>query len=82
MRLLRIGNYLINPLCIVRAWTNFDASEVKICLLCNNTIVGDLSPCVVENEGKLEKLGNTDLTLVEEEAETLKAYLDNLEDLY
>jgi hypothetical protein len=82
MRLLRIGNYLINPLCIVQAWTNFDASEVKIRLLCNDTIIGDLSPCVVESEGKLEKMDNTDLTLIGEEAQALKAYLDNFEDLY
>lgn len=82
MRLLRIGNYLINPLCIALAWTNSDDSEVKIRLWCNNTVVGRIDPCVVEDEGQLEQLGNTDLTFVEEEAKALKAYLDNFGDLY
>jgi hypothetical protein len=81
MKLLKIGTYLINPQCIVQAWTNFDASEIKICLSCNNSVAGVESLCVKENEGQLEKVEDLCLTFIGEEAETLKSYLANSEDI-
>lgn len=63
MNLFKIWKYLINTQCIVQAWTNSDASEIKVCLSCNNSLVGVVSPCVVENEGKLEKLDAACLSL-------------------
>jgi len=74
MKLLKIGKYLINSQCITQAWTNYDASEIKICLSCDNSLVGVVSPCVVENEGKLEKLDSVCLNFLGEEAEVLKSY--------
>ena len=74
MKLLKIGTYLINPQCIVQAWTNFDASEIKVCLSCNNSVAGVESICVREKEGQLEKVEDVYLTFIGEEAETLKSY--------
>src|SRR4028118_151900 len=71
MKLLKIGKYLINSQCIVQAWTNSDASEIKVCISCKNSLVGVVSPCVVENEGKLEKLDSACLNFLGEEAEAL-----------
>ena len=81
MKLLKIGTYLINPQCIVQAWTNFDASEIKICLSCNNSVAGVESLCVKENEGQLEKVEDMYLTFIGEEAQTLKSYFTNLENI-
>jgi hypothetical protein len=81
MKLFKIGKYLINPQCIVQAWTNFDASEIKVCLSCNNSVVGVESLCVRENEGQLEKVEDVCLTFIGEEAETLKSYFTNSEDI-
>jgi len=67
--------------CLVQAWTNSDASEIKVCLSCNNSLVGVVNPCVVENEGKLEKLDAACLTFLGEEAEALKSYLTNSENV-
>jgi hypothetical protein len=67
----RQGDY-----CLVQAWTNSDASEIKVCLSCNNSLVGVVSPCVVENEGNLEKLDAACLNFLGEEAEALKSYLE------
>jgi hypothetical protein len=77
MKLLKIGKYLITPQCIVQAWTNSDASAIKVYLFCNNTAVGVESLCVVENKGKLDKLDAECLTFVGEEAEALKSYFTN-----
>jgi hypothetical protein len=74
MKLLKIGTYLINPQCIVQAWTNFDASEIKVCLSCNNSVAGVESICVREKEGQLEKVEDVYFTFIGEEAETLKSY--------
>ncbi len=65
---------MINPQCIVQAWTNCDGSEIKVYLSCNNSVVGAVSPCVEENEGQLDKLENVYLTFIGEEAEVLKSY--------
>jgi hypothetical protein len=81
MKLLKIGKYLINPQCIVQAWTNFDASEIKVCLSCNNSRAGVESLCVRENEGQLEKVEDLCLTFTGEEAETLKSYFTNSKDI-
>ncbi len=81
MKLLKIGKYLINPQCIVQAWTNFDASEIKVCLSCNNSVVGVESLCVREKEGQLEKVEDLCLTFIGEEAETLKSYFTNSENI-
>jgi hypothetical protein len=81
MKLLKIGKYLINSQCIAQAWTNYDASEIKICLSCDNSLVGVISPCVVENEGKLEKLDSVCLNFLGEEAEVLKSYFTNSENV-
>ena len=81
MKLLKIGKYLINPQCIIQAWTNFDASEIKVCLSCNNSIAGLASFCMRENEGQLEKVEDLCLTFIGEEAETLKSYFNNSEDI-
>ena len=81
MKLLKIGKYLINTQCIVQAWTNSDASEIKVCLSCNNSLVGVVSPCVVENEGKLEKLDAACLNFLGEEASALKSYFTNSENV-
>lgn len=78
MKLLKIGKYLINPQCIVLAWTNSDASEIKIRLLCNNSAVGVEGLCVVEDKENLRKLDAEYLTFVGEEAEALKSYFTNL----
>ena len=67
--------------CLVQAWTNSDASEIKVCLSCNNSLVGVVSPCVVENEGNLEKLDAACLNFLGEEAEALKSYLTNSENV-
>ena len=72
---------MINPQCIVQAWTNFDASEIKVCLSCNNSIAGAECLCVRENEGQLEKVEDVYLTFIGEEAETLKSYFTNSEDI-
>lgn len=81
MKVLKIGKYLINPQCIVQAWTNFDASEIKVCLSCDNTIVEVVSSCVLENEGNLDKLDAACLSFVGEEAEALKSYFTNSKDV-
>ncbi|MBD2014046.1 hypothetical protein H6F96_08680 [Microcoleus sp. FACHB-53] len=81
MKLLKIGKYLINPQCIVQAWTNFDVSEIKVCLSCDNSIVEIVSPCLVENEGMLDKLDAACLSFVGEEAEVLKSYFTNSENV-
>jgi hypothetical protein len=81
MKLLKIGKYLINPQCIVQAWTNFDASEIKVCLSCNNSVAGVESICVREKEGQLEKVEDVYLTFIGEEAETLKSYFTSSEDI-
>jgi hypothetical protein len=74
MKLVKIGKYLINPQCIFQAWTNSDASEIKIFLSCYNSTIGVVNPCAVENEGKLEKLDAACLNFVGEEAEALKYF--------
>ena len=81
MKLLKIGKYLINPQCIAQAWTNSDASEIKVCLSCDNRVVGVVSFCVVENEGMLDKLDAACLSFVGEEAEALKSYFTNSENV-
>jgi uncharacterized protein (DUF2147 family) len=79
MKLLKIGKYLINPQCIAQAWTNSEASEIKVYLSCSNSVVGVVSPCFVENENKLDKLDAVCLNFSGEEAETLKSYFTNPE---
>ena len=81
MKLLKIGKYLINPECIVQAWANSDASEIKVWLSCNNNVTEVLSPCVEENEGQLDKLEKACLIFTGEEAETLKSFLTNSENI-
>ena len=81
MKFLKIGNYLIDPQCIVQAWTNSEASEIKVCLLCNNRALGVVSKCVVENNGELDALDATCLTFLGEEAEALKSYFTNSKDV-
>jgi hypothetical protein len=81
MKLLKIGKYLINPQCMVQAWTNCDASEIKVWLSCNNSVVGVESLCLRENEGQLEKVEDVCVTFIGEEAEVLKSYFTNSEDI-
>jgi hypothetical protein len=81
MKLLKIGKYLINSQCIVQAWTNSDATEIKVCISCDNSVGGVVNPCVVENEGKLEKLDAACLNFLGEEAEALKFFFSNSENL-
>lgn len=72
---------MINPQCIAQAWTNSDVSEIKVCLLCDNMVVGVVSSCLVENEGMLDKLDAACLSFVGEEAEALKSYFTNSENV-
>jgi hypothetical protein len=55
--------------------------EIKVYLSCNNSVVGAVSPCVEENEGHLNKMENVYLTFIGEEAEVLKSYFTNSENL-
>lgn len=81
MKLLRIGKYLINPQCISRVWISPDASQVKVCFSCCNSVVGVVSPCVALNGDKLEKLDTSEIELLGEEAEALKLYFSNPENV-
>jgi hypothetical protein len=71
MKLLRVGSHLINPECISQVCINPYYSQVKVCLSCSNSTAGT---CAAKDEGKLEKLSVAELEFIGEEAEALKSY--------
>lgn len=57
---------MINPQCISQIWSNPDSSKVTAYLSCSGEAAGS---CLVESEGKVEFLEQTEISFLEEDAE-------------
>jgi hypothetical protein len=81
MKLLRIGKYLINPHVLFKLGLILMLRKIKVCLSCNNSVVGCRKPLCQRKRRQLEKVEDVCLTFIGEEAETLKSYFINSVDI-
>lgn len=66
MNLLKKKRIVINPQCISHIWSNPDSSKVSAYLSCSGETAGS---CLVESEGKVEFLEQTEISFLGEDAE-------------
>jgi hypothetical protein len=66
MKLLKKRRIVINPQCISHIWSNPDSSKVSAYLSCSGEAAGS---CLVESEGKVEFLEQTEISFLGEDAQ-------------
>ncbi len=77
--LLKIGTYVINLQCISHVLFNPYYSEAKVYLICHTA--SGIPCCTKESEGKNEAIELAEIKFTGEEADALRRYFSNAENV-